>query len=249
MAPILSILGIAIQTYPLAILLAAGVGLWLSSYAARKLGQDGNAIYDLGFYAFLAATLGARLSYVVAHLDAYWEAPLSVLSLTPTALYWPGGAGIGGVFAAVYWRRHRLPVGPTLDALTLGLAPGLAIERLGAFLGGQGLGIPTGLPWGVYLGEQTRHPVQLYEMGALLIVAGLLWHHVLQRPFSGQRFTLFLALYAGVRLFSTAFHAETPHLDNGLRVAQLVALSLMMGAVGYLYYRQFAPATGKNGDS
>jgi phosphatidylglycerol:prolipoprotein diacylglycerol transferase len=249
MAPVLSIFGFSIQTYPFAVLVAVGVGLWLSSYVARKLGQDGNAIYDLGFYAFLAAALGARLSYVAVHLDAYQEAPMSILSLTPTALYWPGGAGIGLLVAAFYWRRHRLPFGLTLDALALGLAPGLAIERLGAFLGGQDLGAPTELPWGVYLWEQMRHPVQLYETGALLVVAGLLWYRLLQRPFVGQRFVLFVALYAGVRLFSTAFYAQTPHLDNGIRVVQLVALVVTMGAVGYLYYLQFAPASRESSGS
>jgi prolipoprotein diacylglyceryltransferase len=130
----LGILGATVQTYPLVLILAAVTGLWMAERTARKLGLD--------------------------DWSAYRDALLSIFSLTATALSWPGGVAIGCLVALVYWRRQQLPVGATLDALAPGLATALAVERLGALLGGNGFGKLTTLPWGVYLWDEVRHPVQ-----------------------------------------------------------------------------------------
>jgi len=61
-APVIQVLGVSLQTYPLAILGAVAAGLWLASRGAGKAGLDQNRLYDLGFYALLAALLGARVT-------------------------------------------------------------------------------------------------------------------------------------------------------------------------------------------
>ena len=240
MWPTLNVLGATLQTYPLAVLLAAGLGLWLAGRMAARLGMDGNRVHDLGFYALLATAAGARLGYVVAHWQAYKGALLSILSLTPTALSWPEGAFVGGVVAIIYARRHQLPIGLVLDAAAPGLALALAIERLGAFLSGEGLGEPTTMPWGIFSGDQVRHPVQLYEMTTLLIILAILLWQRERRPAGGGLFALFVALYAGSRLLLEAFHAQTPLLLGGVRAVQVVALGTLLAAVWYLYWRRFS---------
>lgn len=247
MIPTLRIFGLTVQSYSLTLLLAVWVGLWLSARAARRLGIDDNQVYNLGFYSLLAALLGARLSYVLGHWTAYQDALLSALSLAPTALAWSEGALIGGVVAIVYWNRRQLPVGTTLDAIAPGLALALALERLGTFLDGRGFGEPTTLPWGVYLWNEIRHPVQLYEAAALLIVLGILWQRRDRRIFDGHSFALLLALYAGSRLFLEAFRAEAPLIAGGVRVIQVVALGVVLGAVGYFYRRRFPVAERSRG--
>ena len=121
----------------------------------------------------------------------------------------------------------------------------MAIEQLGAFLGGATLGAPTTLPWGVPVLGVMRHPVQLAEMASLLGIMALLWHSLARHAFAGQGFALFGALYAGQRLFLEAFRAQTPLLPNGLRAVQVVALPVMIGAVGFLYYWRFYPERGR----
>ena len=242
MAPYLRIFGFSLQSYPLLLLVAVWAGLGLSARWARRLGLDGDHIYNMGFYALLATLVGARLAYVLSHWSAYQGALLSALSPTPTAFAWPEGALIGGVVAAIYWSRYRLPVGVTLDAIAPGLTLALAVERLGAFLGGIHYGEPTRLPWGVYLWGEVRHPVQLYEMGALLLILGILWWRRGRRPFEGHSFALFVALYAGSRLLLEAFRFGAPVMAGGLRTVQVVGLVVMLGAVGYLYRRRFSTA-------
>jgi len=242
MVPTVRLFGFTVQSYAIVLLLGVWVGLWLSARAAWRLGMDGDHVYSLGFYSLLAMLLGARLVYVLGHWAAYRDAPLSALSPTPTALAWPEGALIGGVVAIAYWRRRRLPVGTTLDAIAPGLALALALERLGALLDGSAFGEPTTLPWGVYVWDEVRHPVQLYEAVALLVILGVLWWRRKQRAFDGHSFTLFVALYAGSRLFLEAFRAETPLMANGVRTAQVIALGVVVSAVGYLYRRRFLSA-------
>jgi phosphatidylglycerol:prolipoprotein diacylglycerol transferase len=239
MAPYLRIFGFSVQAYGLLILLAVWAGLWLAARRATRLGLDGDHVYNLGFYTLLATLLGARLAYALSHWSAYQGAPLSVLSPTPTALAWPEGVVVGGLVALIYWLRYRLPVGITLDALAPGLALALSLERLGAFLDGRAYGEPTTLPWRVFMWGELRHPVQIYEMLALLVILGILWWRRAQRPFAGHSFTLFVALYAGARLFLEAFRAEGALIAGGLRAAQVMALAALLGAIWYLYRRRF----------
>jgi phosphatidylglycerol:prolipoprotein diacylglycerol transferase len=249
MWPTLHLLGVTVQTYPLALLLGVMAGLWLAARSAKKLGIDGERVYNLVFYALVASALGARLAYVIGHWDAYRENLLSIVSLTPMALSWPEGALIGGVVAVLYGRRHRLPAGTTLDALAPGLTLALAIERLGAFLSGSSFGEPTLLPWGVQLWSEVRHPVQLYEMAALLAILGILLWRRDQRPFGGHLFVLFVILYASSRLFLEAFRAQPVLLPGGVRGVQVGALAVTIGALWYLYRRRFsfADAAGSAG--
>ena len=240
MAPYISILGFSVQAYPLLLLIAAMAGLWLAARQARKLGLDGDHIYNMGFYALLATLVGARLAFVIGNWSAYRDAPLSALSLTPTGFAWLEGLVIGGLVALIYWLRYHLPAGLTLDALAPGLAMAMAIERLGAFLAGTNFGEPTSLPWGVTMWGQVRHPVQIYEMLALLVIlAVLLWVQD-RRPFDGFTFVLFVALYAGSRLLLEAYRADAALLSGGLRATQVVALGVVLGAVWYLYHRRFS---------
>jgi phosphatidylglycerol:prolipoprotein diacylglycerol transferase len=240
MAPTLQIFGLAVQSYPLAVLLAAGGGLWLVVRAARVLEIDDDRLYDLGFYALLGTGLGARLTYVLTHLRAYADAPLSVLSLTPTALWWPGGLVVGVLVVAIYWRKHPLPLALTLDAAAVGLSLALAIERLGAFLGGQGLGQATTMPWGVTLWEQVRHPVQVYEALALLAVLGVLWRQLPRRRYDGQIALLFVLLYGGSRLFVEAYRAQPQLILDGIRAVQVIAFFATLGSLAALYARRFS---------
>lgn len=240
MAPYLSILGFSVQAYGLLILVAVWAGLWLAARRASRLGVDGDHVYNLGFFTLLAALLGARLAYVLGHWSAYRSAPLSALSPTPTALAWPEGMVIGALVALIYWLRYRLPAGPTLDAIAPGAALALALERLGAFLDGRHFGEPTTLPWGVSMWGEVRHPVQVYEMVALLVILAILWWRRDRHFFSGGLFVLFVALYAGARLFLEAFRADASLLAGGVRTTQLLALGVLLVSVWYLYRRRFS---------
>lgn len=244
MVPYLNIAGFTLQSYPLLLLLAVWSGLWLAARRARQLGLESDHVYGVGIYALLASLLGARLAFVLGSWSAYRDVPLSALSPTPTALSWPAGVVIGVLVVVIYWLRYRLPLGTTLDAFAPGLALAFSLERLGAFLDGRDFGETTSLPWGVFMWGEVRHPTQLYEMLALVAILGLMWWGRERRSFTGHSFVLFVAWYAGSRLFLEAFRADAPLIGGGLRAVQVVALGVALAAVWYLFHRRFSVANG-----
>lgn len=80
----------------------------------------------------------------------------------------------------------------------------------------------------------------MYEAAALLAILGVVWWRRERRSFDGNLFVLFVALYAGLRLFLEAFRAQTPLTANGLRAVQVVALGVVLGAVWSMYRRRFS---------
>jgi prolipoprotein diacylglyceryltransferase len=89
--------------------------------------------------------------------------------------------------------------------MVLPIALGLCVGRVGCHLAGlhdSTYGLPTTLPWGVDYGDgQPRHPTQLYEIGFVAALAGLLWRQrAALGPVPGLEFKLFLASYLAWRL-------------------------------------------------
>ena len=61
------------------------VGIYLSSYRAKRFGVDPQYILDLSVYLILAGVVGSRLLYVAFHIAEY-ESVVDVFAL------WQGGA-------------------------------------------------------------------------------------------------------------------------------------------------------------
>ncbi len=68
-----------------------------------------------------------------------------------------------------YWQHFLL----LADLAAVPIALGAALVRIANFFNAEIVGLPTALPWGVVFQgyELPRHPVQLYEAGALLLTA------------------------------------------------------------------------------
>jgi phosphatidylglycerol:prolipoprotein diacylglycerol transferase len=129
----------------------------------------------------------------------------------------------------IYGQRQKLPLWGTLDALTplfATLAIGLHLSHLAA---GTAFGNPTTLPWGIDLWNATRHPTQIYELIAALIIFGLLWFRKSDVP-AGILFLNFVALTAGARLFLEAFRGDSTLVFGEFRLAQVVAWFVLIVA-------------------
>lgn len=156
-------------------------------------------------------------------------------------------------------RWLRLPVA-VADAYALALPAGLAVGRIGCYLGGCWFGTPSSLPWAVRYpagslaydvqlarglipagaaGSLPVHPVQLYEIALMLLVlAGLaVWRARLRRP--GSLFLLYLVLQALVR-FTIEFFREGPVQAHvlGVRPLQVALLAVALGAGLLLFLRE-----------
>ena len=199
--------------------------LWLGLYLAEKRVERHNlskdALNNFVSYNILGYIIGGRVLFVLANLSAFAQSPLSVFSIN-LDLFDPVGAFITAFFVGfVYGQRHNLPLWTTLDALTplfATLAIGLSLSHLAD---GTAFGSPTNLPWGIDLWNATRHPTQIYELIASLLVFGFIWFQKTDSPI-GSDFLLFAALTAGARLFLEAFRGDSRLIFGGIRLAQVI---------------------------
>jgi phosphatidylglycerol:prolipoprotein diacylglycerol transferase len=94
---------------------------------------------------------------------------------------------------------------------------------------GTAFGSPTNLPWGIELWSATRHPAQIYELIASLLIFGFIWFRRVDSP-PGKIFLLFVALTAASRLFLEAFRGDSTLIFGGVRFAQVIAWIVLAAA-------------------
>ena len=204
------------------LLAALWLGLTLSEKRVERHGISKEALDNLIYFSFLGFILGGRFLFVLEHLTAFTQSPLSIFSLNIDLFDPIGGLVTAILVGLIYGQRQKLLLWSTLDALTplfAILAIGLHLSHLAA---GTAFGSPTNLPWGIELWNANRHPSQIYELIASLLIFGYIW---LRKPgsFAGADFLWFTALTAGSRLFLEAFRGDSILTFDGIRTTQLIA--------------------------
>ena len=236
MLPTLSIGSVALPTYPLLLLVALWLGLGVSAARARWFGLDGDHVYNAGLYGLIAGILGARIWFVLSHWENYGPDLSQAFSLSRSALSAGEGLIVAGVVVLIYLQRHQVSLGLFLDAIVPGTAIALCIGHLGAFFGGVGLGMPSNVPWAIEIGNTPRHPVQLYEAAAALLIFGILYGLRHWRPWPGAQFWLLVGFYSLARLILEIFHHRPTVIGDGFLAAQIIALAGLILTLAVMAY-------------
>lgn len=225
------------------------IGFAVAYVAARRDLQrqklDVTAFETLFLWAVVGGLVGARLLYVA--LNAYLHGnPLDIVKIWEGGLVSYGGLLGGAAAAWLYVRRRRLAFWVYADRLAPFIFLGWAFGRLGDFLSGQLVGIPTDLPWAVQTaGDVPRHPVQVYAALVLLslffVVRGL-QRYVARRQLrlpSGAIALTALGLY-GIERFLIEFLRDYPnseYLFDYRTFSQGVSLGLLVFALMGLWWK------------
>jgi phosphatidylglycerol:prolipoprotein diacylglycerol transferase len=245
-------------TLPLpALLLLAGfwLGLDLTEKHAPRFQANAQQIYHLVLAAMLAGLLGARLSYAMRSPDAFVASPLSLLQFGPQMLDAQGGLLFAALTGLIYGQRRHLALWPTLDALTTLLAVMLVTIGLANFASGDGFGAPANLPWAIELWGAQRHPSQVYETLAALLIAIATWPGstligpigISGAKISGLRFWVFVALAGFNLVVLQAFRGDSVLLA-GLRLAQLGGWIMLAISLWQIGQRLVRSSNGSNTD-
>lgn len=240
-----------VTSFGLMMFLAFVVGAWVLARQFRARGIEGDTAWDMLLWIALGGILGAKLYYLLLHLDDFAAAPLRELTARG-GLVWYGGL-MGGI-AAFAWqiRRRRLPTAHAFDAVAPALALSYAIGRIGCFLVGDDYGRPTDAWVGVAfpdgyppstagyfrsIGQHIPaeipdtavlavHPTQLYEIAAALVIFAILWR-MSGTLRAGRLFAVYLVLYAIERFLVEFVRAKTDHVLLGLTTSQLASIVLV----------------------
>jgi len=229
-----------LHTYGVMFAVAFASAIYLTVKCGKKYGFEFSQMYDLSMVVIFSSLIGARLTYVIFHLDEfkgrYWDIISPVQSTGQIGL--SGMVLLGGViFAAtavlIYVKIKKYRLGEIADIIAPGLLIGIAIGRIGCFMNGCCFGEPCSLPWAVKFppgsfayyvyGDVAVHPTQLYEVIYTIVIFIFLILIENKKPFHGFIFALFLSLYGIGRFFN-----ETLRYYNGSEAG--MKLHLMSGA-------------------
>jgi phosphatidylglycerol:prolipoprotein diacylglycerol transferase len=251
---------IAVYSYGFMMMLAFFVGIMLAVKRGARLGISSTMIWDLSIWILISSLAGARILYVLTHLDEFTNNWLSIVNpIQPDGRFGIAGMTLlGGVIAAViashyFMRKHKLPFWQVTDLLAPSLALGFALGRLGCFANGCcyggpthsfiGLIFPPGSPAGYQFPNTPILPTQLFEAGwGVLLFLALLFADRHKR-FEGFTSALFLIGYAVSRLAIDTVRIIDPgeYLIHGASFSFTIsqALGLVMIGLGvWVWVRQ-----------
>jgi len=241
-AIILQVGPLAIRWYGLLIATGVLVGTTLAHREAIRRGQDPDRLLNVIVAAVLSALVGARLYYVLFNLDYYGANPAKILAVWEGGLAIHGGLIAGALAVIVACRQTGLGVWTTTDIFAPSVALGQAIGRWGNFFNQEAFGVPTDLPWKLYIDPYHRppqlarfeyfHPTFLYESLWTLLVFGLLWGLLRKRLEArpGALTLCYVGLYSLGRFFVEGLRIDSLMM-GGLRAAQVVSLAGMAAAL------------------
>lgn len=171
------------------------IGLLLAYLIVQRLYKqqniDSKLFEPLFLYCFFGILIGARLGHCLFYDAAFYLAhPLEmILPFRHTASGWiftgyEGLASHGGTLGLMialwlYVRKTKVNIVRVLDNIAIATPITACFIRLGNLMNSEIVGLPTTLPWGfifVRNGEDfARHPAQLYEALAYLIIFIIGW--------------------------------------------------------------------------
>lgn len=217
-----------IYWYGIILAIAFIVGLFTVVTIAKKEYKDEkivNNVFEIAFWVLLCGILGARLYYVILCANYYSSHLLEIFMIQNGGLSIQGGL-IGGILGGlIYCKKHKLSFLQYADLYAFGLPVAQAIGRWGNFFNSEAFGLPTTLPWGVFIPQQNRpyayefseffHPTFLYE-SLWNILVFLILYFIIRKDFFNKKgiiFFSYLFLYSLGRMY-----IETIRIDSVLNI-------------------------------
>ena len=246
----LSLGPIQIHWYGVIIGVAIALGLYLVVRESNKRGLDKDLFVDLLLWAIPIAILSARAYYVIFEWDYYSQNPGQIIAI------WKGGLAIHGaligsiITAYVFTKKRNVSFWQVADIAAPSLILGQAIGRWGNFMnqeahGGEvtrafleSLFLPEWIINQMYINGVYYHPTFLYE--SLWNILGFILLLVLRRVNlrRGEIFLTYLIWYSIGRFFVEGLRTDSLMLTESIRMAQMISVVLIVGAIAVLIYRR-----------
>ncbi|MDE2483665.1 MAG: prolipoprotein diacylglyceryl transferase [candidate division NC10 bacterium] len=235
---VLQIGPLAVRWYGLLFAIAVLLGTWLAQREAIRRGEDPDQLLNVIVFGVMIGLIGARLYYVLFNWGYYGSRPLKILAVWEGGLAIHGGLLAGGLAAVIYSVRKKLPVLTYLDIMAPSAPLGQAIGRWGNFFNQEAFGVPTDLPWKLYIEPSHRppdlaayeyfHPTFLYESLWNLLVFTILYFALRRRleRIPGALLLCYIGLYSVGRFFVEGLRIDSLMLGP-VRAAQVMSLMLI----------------------
>lgn len=238
---------ITIRWYGLLFALSFVIGFKIMLAIFKNEKKSEHDLNDLVWYMIIGTVIGARLGHTLFYNPAYYLShPIEILEI------WKGGlashgAAIGILTALYFFSRNRKNTTFlwTVDRVVITVALSGFFIRMGNLFNSEIIGKPTGASWGFVfdsVDNVPRHPAQLYESIAYLLIFVLLYRIYFKsngkfKP--GYLFGLFLILVFAFRFFVEFLKENQTYFEEGMKLnmGQLLSIPFILLGV-YLLLRK-----------
>lgn len=255
--------------YGIILMLGALAAVMLIRWMMRRDRRDPDLAWDAFMWALVFGIIGARLYHVFTPSESlramgidtmyYLTHPLNILSVWEGGLGMPGAIAGGALGLYIFTRRRKISFGMMLDYAAPGVALAQAIGRWGNYVNQELYGLPTDLPWGIFIRPENRlvgyaaferfHPLFLYEsiwnLGLALFLLWV-WRRFREKLLPGDLFLLYLVGYPLGRFLLEFIRIDIVR-SYGLNFNQsLMLLTAVVSAVAiFVRHRRAGPAAAK----
>jgi len=256
---------IQIQWYGAIIAFGFLLAVLFGGRMAYKWKMNLDKMVDVLIGGTIAGVIGARLYYVIFHMDSYRGDLLEIFRIWNGGLAIYGGL-IGGLTGAfIVCRIRKLNFLNLMDIAAMSFLIGQGIGRWGNFTNQEAFGTNTSLPWGMWsqktadyihmnqaafaekgiaatagtIAEKAYvHPTFLYESLWCLAAFGILYLICRKwRKFSGQLILCYGVLYGAERFVVEGMRLDSLYIGgSSVRVSQLLSGILVLGCLTALVY-------------
>lgn len=182
--------GFSLRYYSLFFAVAFLLGYWLMQKIFDWEQLPEQHLGPLLVYIILGTINGARLGQTLFYeFDYYKDHPLEIIlpfRIHEKGLEWTGYQGLAshggaiGILGALllYTRKYKMSFLMLTDRLVIAVALGGFFIRLGNLFNSEIIGKPSYVPWAFVftsVDALPRHPAQLYEAIAYLLIFSFLW--------------------------------------------------------------------------
>lgn len=237
---ICTLFGVHIYFYGVILAFAIIIGTVVSEYiSTRYYDLKRETIIDLAPLLILFGIIGARLYYCCLNYEFYLRFPTEILAIRHGGIS-IHGAIIGGIIGIlIYSIRKKIPAIKLMDIVAPGLALAQSVGRWGNFFNSEAFGLPTNLPWKLYIAPQFRpipyqnydyfHPTFLYESILDLLIFGVLFFIIKTNRYkkNGNIALIYLILYSICRIFVEHLRLDSVLYIKGVSVAIIVSVIIM----------------------
>ena len=265
---------LTIRWYGLLISISVVIGLSISKKLAKSRNIDPQYISDILPSLIISSIIGARAYYVIFEWRQYsgnnfftsFDLFNNVIQIPSFLAIWQGGIAIhggliGGFLCILFFCKSKnIHLKTFIDILIPSIILGQSIGRWGNFFNNEAFGIPTDLPWKLFIPIQNRpiefinyqffHPTFIYEsLWNFLIFILLITIFYQQNNKNSVRPGFISCLYLigysfgrfwieGLRIDPLCIGGLPPFCDGGLRMAQFISIFLFSsGLIGIFFLR------------
>jgi phosphatidylglycerol:prolipoprotein diacylglycerol transferase len=235
-----SLFGINIYFYGMILSFAIFVGFSIVDKLVKTYYQQ-TFVYEQAIILTLSGLLGARFYFCILNYSYYIQEPLKVFNIREGGLSIHGAIILGVITLAYLSKTSKIKALNLTDVYAVAFPLSQSIGRFGNYFNSEAYGLPTNLPWKLYIAPHYRplkyincsyfHPTFLYEsILDVILFAVLFFIYKKYHKKTGLTSGLYLILYSIIRLLVEPLRIDCTSYICGIPLP--IIMSFIMILVG-----------------